>query len=195
MATVGLTFPTGTRSSVGLLELDVLMTESNELSAKATEYAVEEGSPISDHIVLESERLKLSGWVTPSNVMLMTADGRPKLIEAKATMRRIMTARETVTVTTGMDTYVDMVVEDCSIGRNNEGDKLTVDMSLVQIRKTTLRREAIPPAKTSGTGTGKAGATKTKAGKSPNGEPAATERSKLKTIVSGPAAVNARDRR
>lgn len=185
MATVGLTFPTGTLSSVGLLELDVLMTESNELSAKATEYAVEEGSPISDHIVLESERLKLSGWVTPSNVMLMTADGRPKLIEAKATVRRIMTARETVTVTTGMDTYIDMVVEECSIGRSNEGDKLTVDMSLVQIRKTTLRREAIPAIKTSGTASGKAGATKTKAGKSPNAEPTGPLRSKMVNLVDG----------
>lgn len=183
MAAVGLTFPPGTLSSVGLLQLDVLLTESTELAAKTTEYAVEEGSPISDHVVVESERLKLSGLITPSNVMLMTADGRPKLIEAKATLRKIMTARDTVTVTTGLDTYLNMVVEECSIGRSNEGDKLTVDMSLVQIRKAVLRREAIPAAKTSGTGTGKAGATKTKAGKAPDNPPPARARSKLVQLV------------
>lgn len=184
MADVGLTFSGDSRTSVGLLQLDVLMSEGTDLTARATEYAVEEGSPISDHIIVESERLKLSGYVLPSNVMLMTADGRPKLIEAKATMRKIMTSRQAVTVTTGLDTYTNMVVEECSIGRDSEGgDRLTVDMSLVQIRTTTLRREAIPPATTKGTATGKAGATKTKAGKAPGDEPKAPVQSKLKALV------------
>ena len=80
MAEIGLTFATSA-TTVGVLALDALVAEGTDLRAKATEYAVEEGSPISDHVVLESERLKLSGWVTPSNVLEMTADGRPKLLE------------------------------------------------------------------------------------------------------------------
>lgn len=183
MATVGITFPVGEVSNVGVLDLDVMLTESNDLSAKATEYVVEDGSPISDHVIVESEKLKLSGWITPSDIVQMTATGRPKLIDAKATLRKIMTDRQTVTVITGLDSYSDMVVETCSIGRSNEGDRLTVDLSLVKIRKAVLRRVAIPAERTSGTARGKAGQTKTKAGKVTPAEPAPPVKSKLKELV------------
>lgn len=180
MAEVGLTFQTGQATTIGALQLDALVSEGSSLRAKATEYAVEDGSPISDHVVLESERLKLSGWITPTNVIEMTADGRPKLLEAKATLRRIVSDRLGVTVSTGMDTYVDMVLESCDINRSNEGDHFVVDMELVKIRKATLRTADIPPAKTSGSATGKAGSTKTPAGKA---NPENPPKSKLAGVV------------
>jgi hypothetical protein len=169
MADVGIVYSTGVPTTIGILQLDALLTEGTELKAKATEYAVEEGSPITDHVRLESERLKLSGWITPNDVMNMTADGRPKLIEAKATLRKMMADRQLITVVTGMDTYTDMVIESASIGRDNEGDKLTVDMDLVKIRKATLRTVDMPNA--TGTAKGKGGSTKTKAGKAPEKPP------------------------
>lgn len=184
MAEVGITYQTGQATTIGLLSLDALITEGTGLRAKATEYAVEEGSPISDHVVLESERLKISGMITPSSVMEMTADGRPKLREAKATLRRLISDRNELTVSTGMDTYVGMVLESADINRSNEGDHLSVDLELVQIRKAVLRQADIPPNKTDGTGTGKAGATKTPAGKAnSNNEPKAPVKSKLATLV------------
>jgi hypothetical protein len=186
MAEVGLTFSTGVPTTVGALELDALLSEITELSAKATEYAVEEGSPISDHVVPQPERLKLSGWITPTNLQLMQADGRPKMLEAKATLRRMMDDRAEVTIVTGMDTYSGMILETCSIGRNNEGEKFTVDMEFVHIRKAVLRKADIPPDKTKGTATGKAGTTNTKAGKASTStatQPSAPVQSKLKALV------------
>lgn len=181
---IGMTFETGQSTTIGALSLDALITEGTGLRAKATEYAVEEGSPITDHVVLESERLKLSGWITTNSVIEMTADGRPKLLEAKATLRKIIADRNEITVSTGLDTYTGMVLESCDINRSNEGDHLTVDMELVQIRKAVLRQADIPPAKTSGTATGKAGTTKTPAGKAnANNEPKPRTKSKLATLV------------
>lgn len=183
MAEIGLTFTRGF-TTVGVLALDAMITEGSELRAKATEYAVEDGSPISDHVVLESERLKLSGWVTPTNVLEMSADGRPKLLEAKATLRQMVSDRNEITVTTGLDSYEGMVLESVSIGRSNEGDHLTVDLELVQIRKAVLRMADIPPAKTTGTAKGKAGSTKTPAGKAnPNTEPSGPKKSKLAELI------------
>lgn len=192
---VGVTFPVGKRSTIGVFVLDALISESTDLSAKATQYAVEDGSPISDHVVLDSERLKMSGWITPTDVLAMTVVGRPKLIEARATLRKLIADRTELTITTGLDTYTQMIMETCNIGRTNEGDHLTVDLEFIKIRKVVLRTAAIPADKSSGTGKGKAGATKTNAGKAYNGEPAKTQRSKLKTLISGPGEVNARDRR
>lgn len=198
MAEVGVTFQTGSPTTIGALAIDALLSETSELSSKATEYAVEDGSPISDHVVLAPERLKISGWITPSDVQLMTADGRPKMAEAKATLRKIIADRAEITVTTGMDAYAGMIMETCNIGRNNEGERFTVDMEFVKIRKAVLRKADIPPDKTSGTAKGKAGATKTDAGKAYSGEPAGATRSKLDEKVFGPTAasdINARSRR
>lgn len=198
MAEVGVTFQTGSPTTIGALAIDALLSETSELSSKATEYAVEDGSPISDHVVLAPERLKISGWITPSDVQLMTADGRPKMAEAKATLRKIIADRAEITVTTGMDAYTGMIMETCNIGRNNEGERFTVDMEFVKIRKAVLRKADIPPDRTSGSARGKAGATKTDAGKAYNGAPAGATRSKLDEKVFGPTAasdINARDRR
>lgn len=183
MAEVGVTFSTGVPTTVGVLSLDALLTEGTGLKAKATEYAVEDGSPISDHIVIESERLKLSGWITPNNVFEMTAGGRPKMLEAKATLRKIMSDRAEITISTGMDTYPAMVMETCEIGRTNEGDRFTVDMDFVKIRKAVLRQAAIPADRASGTAKGKAGETKTKAGKSDGGELTGPQKTKLARLV------------
>lgn len=188
MSAVGLTFQTGIPSTIGTVELDALLTEATDLSAKATEYAVEDDSPISDHVIVESERLKLSGWITPSSVVQMTSDGRPKLLEAKASLRRIIKERSTLTISTGMDTYTDMVMEVCNIGRSNEGDHLTIDCEFRQIRKATLRTVDIPPDKVSGTtAKGKAGTTKTKAGKAnPDAGPTGPQKTKLARLADAP---------
>lgn len=195
MADVGVTFSTGIATTIGALQIDALLEETTQLAAKATEYAVEDGAPISDHVVLVPERLKVSGWITPSDVQLMSADGRPKLAEAKATLRKIVSDRAEITVTTGMDTYSGMIMESCNINRTNESERFNVDMEFVKIRKAVLRKVDIPPEKTTGTAKGKAGATNTDAGKAYNGEPAKPVRSKLKTIVDGQNEINPRDRR
>lgn len=183
MATVGITYSTGVRSTIGILQLDALISEGTELAARASEYPVEDGSPITDHVTVENERLKLSGLITPSDVMLMTADGRTRLMEAKATLRKLVSDRQPMTVSTGMDNYTDMVLVSCNIGRSNEGDHLTVDAELIKIRRVTLRQVDIPPDRTSGTATGKAGSTKTKAGKSDGNEPKPKEVSKLRKLT------------
>lgn len=183
MAEVGMTYSTGVPSTIGVLQLDALVSENTDLSAEASEYPVEEGSPISDHVSVQSERLTISGIITPSDVMQMTAAGRPKLMEAKATLRKILNDRQAVTISTGMDTYVDMVMVECKISRTNERDHLNVDAEFVTIRKATLRKAEIPPEKTKGSATGKAGDTKTKAGKAGQNEPPAPQQSKLKKLV------------
>lgn len=183
MAEVGLTFSTGLPTTVGALQIDALLSETTDLAAKATEYAVEDGSPISDHVVLTPERLKISGWITPSDVQLMQADGRSKMLEAKATLRRMVDERAEVTVVTGMDTYSGMILEECSVGRTNEGEHFTVDMQFVKIRKAVLRKADIPPDKTKGSGTGKAGSTKTNAGKAADVDASGPGQSKLKELV------------
>lgn len=172
-------------SSIGTVPLDALLSEKTTLNSRATSYAVEDGPPVTDHVVQESEQLTLDGWVTAADITLLgglnprglglggapAGVGRSKLISAKDALRKIHADRLPVTIATGLDVYVDFVMESCSIGRSNGGgDRFEISAGFKRIRKVTLRQADIPPEKTSGTATGKAGATRTNAGKA-NGTP------------------------
>ncbi|MFY0477096.1 phage baseplate protein [Achromobacter marplatensis] len=172
-------------SSIGTVALDALLSEKTTLNSRATSYAVEDGPPVTDHVVQESEQLTLDGWVTAADITLLggmrqrdgglgggsSGAGRSKLIGAKDALRKVHADRLPVSIATGMDVYVDFVMENCSIGRSNGGgDRFEISASFKRIRKVTLRQADIPPEKTAGSATGKAGATRTNAGKT-NGAP------------------------
>ncbi|KNE23931.1 phage baseplate protein [Achromobacter spanius] len=166
-------------SSIGTLPLDALVNEKTTLTSRATSFAVEDGPPVTDHVVADSEQLTLDGWVTAADISLLgglrgaaLGAGRSKLIGAKDALRKIHADRLPITITTGLDVYADFVMESCSIGRSNgAGDRFELSASFKRIRKVTLRQADIPPEKTSGSATGKAGTTKANAGKQ-NGVPA-----------------------
>lgn len=166
-------------SSIGTLPLDALVNEKTTLTSRVTSFAVEDGPPVTDHVVADSEQLTLDGWVTAADISLLgglrgaaLGAGRSKLIGAKDALRKIHADRLPITITTGLDVYADFVMESCSIGRSNgAGDRFELSASFKRIRKVTLRQADIPPEKTSGSATGKAGATKANAGKQ-NGVPA-----------------------
>ncbi|WP_066733536.1 phage baseplate protein [Cupriavidus sp. D384] len=177
----------GGRSTVGAITLDALLSETTELSSQTTAYAVEEGAPVSDHIRPENERLSLSGWVTASTTTLYSgASGRSKLVAAKDALRAIHRDRLPVVVVTGLDTYTDMVMESCKISRDTQGDFFDIACELRKIRKVKLRSVDIPPEKVAAANSkarGKAGGTKTNAGKVAPAVPTEKQASDLRRLL------------
>ncbi len=170
MSFVAMIFGWNGGTSIGTVALDALVSEKTSLNSRATDYAVEDGPPVTDHVVQESELLTLDGWVTAAEVSLLgglsAKAGRSKLISAKDALRKIHADRLPITVTTGLDVYVDVVMERCEIGRTNDGgDRFEISADFKRIRKVTLRQADIPQEKASGSATGKAGQTKANAGK------------------------------
>lgn len=205
MSFVSMIFGWGGGSSIGALPLDALLNEKTSLNSRATEYAVEDGPPVTDHVVQESELLALDGWVTAAEVTLLgglaiggvrnlvggtglgglsAGGGRSKLISSKEALRKIHADRLPITIVTGLDVYVDFVMETCDIGRSSEGgDRFEISATFKQIRKVTLRQADIPPEKTSGSATGKAGGTKTNAGKANGAEVSEKQKTDLSKIL------------
>ncbi|MHC1668093.1 phage baseplate protein [Stenotrophomonas maltophilia] len=167
MALTALTFSSvfGTRAAVGALELDALISEDTVLDSYATVYPVEDGSTITDNVSNDAEKLSLSGMVTSAQITVFGANGWQKLVQAKDVLRRLHEARELVTVSTGMDTYTEMVMERCRIGRTNEGDHFSIDCDFRKIVKAQLNTETVPEDKAAPRAKGKAGSTRTSAGK------------------------------
>lgn len=167
MALTALTFSSvfGTRAAVGALELDALISEDTVLDSYATVYPVEDGSTITDNVSNDAEKLSLSGMVTSAQITVFGANGWQKLVQAKDVLRRLHEARELVTISTGMDTYTEMVMERCRIGRTNEGDHFSIDCDFRKIVKAQLKTETVPEDKAAPKARGKAGSTRTSAGK------------------------------
>ncbi|EFM88744.1 phage baseplate protein [Actinobacillus pleuropneumoniae] len=156
----------GTRTVVGVIELDALLTESTSLRSQITEYPVEDGTVISDHITHESESLSIEGVITSAGTLFNVSMGKAKLISAKEEFRILHEKRALITVVTGLDVYVDFAIESCEINRNaDDGERFNVNLTLKKIKKVSLRTEEIPPEKASGKAKGKAGKTAKNAGK------------------------------
>ncbi|UXN34438.1 hypothetical protein N8E86_10345 [Avibacterium paragallinarum] len=173
----------GKRTTIGVLELDALLTESTSLSSQITEYPVEDGTVISDHITQESERLSLSGVITSAGILFNISLGKYKLIEAKETLRELHANRELITIVTGLDVYEDFAIESLEIERNSDdGERLNITAEFRKINKVTLRTEEMPPEKVNASTKGEAGQTKANAGKAATGKP--TDGQARKTILS-----------
>lgn len=144
MALLDLVFGTG-QSEIGAIPLDCLLTESTSMDSLVTDYAVEEGAPITDHIERQPEVLNISGTITAAGIVLFSAGGKSKLIAAKDQFRALHEASETVLVITGMDMYESMAIQALSISRDNSGVKYNVEATLKHIRTVTLQKADIPP--------------------------------------------------
>ena len=154
------------QTMIGALQLDALISEQTSLSNGVTQYAVEEGAPVSDHISSEAEKLTIEGVVTGASVSLFGVHGRSKMIEAKEALRVINEQRQPITVVTGLDVYPDFAMESCDISRNaDDGEKLHISISLTKIRKAKTREADIPPGKVRQNAAGKAGETRKPAGR------------------------------
>jgi len=179
----------GSQSMIGSVPLDALLIEDTELSANISQYPVEEGADISDHITQEPERLAVSGVVTAAGITIFGAGGRSKLIAAKETLRQLHKQRIPVTIVTGMDVYADYAMANAKISRTNEGEKITLDCEFQKIDKVQLKQADIPPEKAAGSkgqgANGKAGQTASKGGKVDSASAPQTNQSTLDEMFSG----------
>lgn len=172
------------RPQLGTLVLDIALTEELVLENNATQYPVEDGTLISDHITKGVERLRITGVVPAVDVLAFAGGpGAVHLADVVDTVRAIHDARELVEVATAQLLYTDMAFTNMRIARSaaEGGNFISIDAELVRIRKAALRTAEVPAeAKAAEPAKGRVGQTNTPAGKgttaggtnSTNGAPA-----------------------
>ncbi|MDP8078328.1 phage baseplate protein [Phocoenobacter skyensis] len=162
----------GCKTSIGSLTLDALLTETNNYDSTVTDYPVEVGSPIVDHISPSAEKLSITGVVTGAGVMMFDSGGKYKMIAAKEVIKQIYEQQVPITVVTGMDIYPNFAMETCTVTRGDSLEKLNISMTLKKVIFAIAKNTDLPPAKVSNKASkkggkpvkGKAGETKTNAG-------------------------------
>jgi hypothetical protein len=143
--------------------LDANVNETEELESDVSQYAVEDGSPMSDNIALKSSQVSVDGTVTNMSTDYIGSTGlvgKAKFTLAKSILKGLYAARQTVTLITGLDVYADYAIKNIRITRTAPKGQLDISIRLIKIRKVTLQVVAsnFAPGATSGKG----GATKAK---------------------------------
>lgn len=120
------------RASVGAVFLDVTINEEHSYTSKATQFPIENGEFISDHVIKDPITLSLSGIVSDSPLSILALFNRSQ--DAFTRLVRIYDLKEKITVVTGLKIYENMIMTALKIPRNLEtGESLNFNMEFQQI--------------------------------------------------------------
>lgn len=159
-------------AQLGVLYLDVLLTENLTLPSDVTKYPIEDGTgDVTDHITQNNEELNITGAVSAATSFGMEFGPLcySKMIDTVAQLRNMHKARQTITIVTSLGRYTDMAFTNLTVNRQ-AGDKggqwLSINASLRKIKKVTLKQTDLPPDTSSASG--KTGTSEKKSGESGN---------------------------
>jgi hypothetical protein len=117
---------TGLPTQIGLITLDVTIEETHERRAEPTDFPIEGGSSISDHVRLQPNKLTVSGFITDTPLLLNDLGlqgiglGRARAATAFQLLESMFEARLPFTVVSQLRVYQNMVIESLSVPKTRE---------------------------------------------------------------------------
>ena len=137
----------------GNIELDAVLDESHEWSAEATSNPVEEGAPVTDHVIEQADKLTIRGVVTdaPLNASSSilgfigggSADNKTQTVFDL--LDTLIKKREVLTVYTKHKTYSDMALTNVTIPRSaGVGEAIEFRAEFIHIRKVATQTVDVP---------------------------------------------------
>jgi len=147
---------------IDTITLDAAVSESHEFNNQVTQFPIENGSVISDHVIRQPHVLTIEGFVTNSPVSLLggalssisgavgtgtrTESAFDKLIQLQNGKYNPVTKlfdRKTFDVVTGLTVYTDMVMVSITFPRNGQtGEALNFSAKLqsIQVAKSEVSK-------------------------------------------------------
>ena len=137
----------------GNIELDAVLDESHEWSADVTSNPVEDGAPVTDHVIEQADKLTIRGVVTdaPLNASSSilgfigggSADNKTQTVFDL--LDTLIKKREVLTVYTKHKTYSDMVLTNVTIPRSaGVGEAIEFRAEFIHIRKVATQTVDVP---------------------------------------------------
>lgn len=131
------------------LDLDVTQDEAHEWSNDVTQFPVEIGSPITDHIQPQPDKVSMSGIISNSaigEVALNKINNGDDLVQnAFDLLRKLMDDRILVTVYTRYKVYTDMALKSCNIPADSSiGDSIKFKLEFVHVRLVNTQTVDVP---------------------------------------------------
>jgi len=131
------------------LDLDVTQDEAHEWSNDVTQFPVEIGSPITDHVQPQPDKVSMSGIISNSaigEVALNKINNGDDLVQnAFDLLRKLMDDRILVTVYTRYKVYTDMALKSCNIPADSSiGDSIKFKMEFIHVRLVNTQTVDVP---------------------------------------------------
>jgi hypothetical protein len=131
--------------SVAGIEFDALISESRTYEASVPEYAVESGVMVSDDIILGSEKLDMTLYLTDTPVTWRGHAGRGRVEAVVQQLEELYYTKSPVTVVTSEKTFTSMAIISITISKSFEtGYAREIPISFQKIRVTTAKTTSIP---------------------------------------------------
>lgn len=128
------------KGKIGTLELDVVLEEQHDYDSEVTQYPIESGESISDHINLNPVRLTMRGFITQTPVQFLDTNtilGNDLVQTAFDKLVEIRDNKDVIDVVSGLKVYSDMIINRLSIPRDvRTGQSLQFTAGFTQIKKT-----------------------------------------------------------
>lgn len=147
--------------SINGIEFDALISEERSFEASVPEYSVEEGFSVTDAIIIGSEKLSMTLFVTNTPVTWFRRHGssQTRVMDICSQLEKLFLEGEPVTVITTDAVYKNMAIESIAFSKSLEqGYAREIPISFKKIRITTAKTTTIPASY------GKSGTTGTSAG-------------------------------
>lgn len=147
----------------GNIELDALLDEAHEWSADVTQNPVEDGSPITDHVITQPDKLRMRCFITDAPLNASSsitgflgsiadfAQGRGLRPVSNRTQNafdllyELMTLKMEMLVYTKHRTYDDMMLTNVTIPRTaSDGEALEFTAEFIHIRKVATQMVEVP---------------------------------------------------
>lgn len=143
------------------LTVDVVMSREINFDSEVTEYPVEDGFPIADHVVRKPMRLSMDVVFTPTPVTWGNSFLGGRTLNAVTNMlMQIYQKGEPVTITLVDAIYTDMVMTSAPLPRNVEnGYCYRCQLEFTHVRRVVQRTEDVPEEYAANDAAGKAGTT------------------------------------
>lgn len=135
-------------SKARFIELDLVLKETHSFDSELTEFPIESGSFISDHIIVKPKTLSMTGWISDypleDDHLGLSIGGRTQTLFDQ--LMELHDTREAVLVHTQYHDYQNMVMTACSIPRErNTYQALHVMLEFKEAVITTVRSVKLPP--------------------------------------------------
>lgn len=143
------------------LTVDVVMSRETNFDSEVTEYPVEDGFPIADHVVRKPMRLSMDVVFTPTPVTWANNLLGGRSLNAVTNMlMQIYQKGEPVKITLVDAIYTDMVMTSAPLPRNVEnGYCYRCQLEFTHVRRVVQRTEDVPEEYAANDAAGKAGTT------------------------------------
>lgn len=145
-------------ATIGDLNVDVMLEREVTFDSEITEYPVEDGFPVSDHVTRKPMKLSLTVVCTPTPVVGNASQSR--MNDVANAIQKMYKAAEPITVKTADAIYENMVLTHAPLPLSvSNGYCYKMQVDLVQVRKAQAKSEDVPEGSTASEASAMSGTT------------------------------------